>query len=206
MIHEPLPPHATSIDSAFVARVVREVLARLVPVPEHTELNCRLVTVQTIDELPANTERLSLVHAAVITPAARDEARRRGIELERGRPATNGDGTKRFAAAQAQPAPSFAIIDQQSPERAEAVKHQLVRRGVHGGGTAQIVLSDTPAADSHRFSSQGRTAVMIRSLPDVDRFAAELAADVWVLDMHELTLVAAVNTAYRIIQLGDRTQ
>ncbi len=85
------------------------------------------------------------------------------------------------------------IIDTANPQRADAVRTQLARRGV-GVGWAKILLSDTPAWEvCQQCTDNGESAVMINSVTDVQRFADELTPTVWVLDMKRLNITAAVK-------------
>ena len=83
---------------------------------------------------------------------------------------------------------------------------QLSRRGIAVCG-ARIILSDTPAKDLyHQCSRNGEVAVMVGSIEEVRRFASELEATVWVLDMKRLNLTAAVNVAAQISRMGNPPQ
>jgi hypothetical protein len=71
--------------SLDIDRVVREVLAELglAPVPPGSELvlNCRVVTLSEVDGRLEAVRRLVVPPGAVITPAVRDELRRRNVTL-----------------------------------------------------------------------------------------------------------------------------
>ena len=90
------------IDPELLTRVVREVIAACPRVWRinlaeringQTEsktnrtaasIDDRVITAGKISRLPATTAELFVAAAAVVTPAARDEARRRGISINRG--------------------------------------------------------------------------------------------------------------------------
>ena len=95
---------------------------------------------------------------------------------------------------------TIEIIDYAQPERAQAVNQQLAIRGITTGA-AKIVLTETPAKEVHfQCSRNNEVAVMIGSFNDIQRFSAEIAPTVWVLDMQRLTLSAAVNAVTQIIK------
>ncbi len=94
-----------SIDPETLAKVTREVIARLLQtsrgtpsfadsgqdIPSKTNRTAasmpdRVVTSDTISRLPPGTGELFVPEAAVITPSARDEARARGIAINSGTP------------------------------------------------------------------------------------------------------------------------
>ncbi|MCG8649552.1 MAG: hypothetical protein MI861_06955 [Pirellulales bacterium] len=198
------------LDPELVAEIVTQVMARLKsqagaagadacggndqPEPSLTD---RLITAETIARVSGSPSALRLPPRAVVTPAARDEAQRRGIRLQiqQDRQASQATPTARENSSAATPP---TIMDHQHPERAQAVLAQLAKRGVQPGNTP-ILLSQTPALDVHHLcSTQAQRAVMIGSLADVERFAVELDPTVWVIDMARVNLVAAVNIIARI--------
>ncbi len=188
-------------DQAFIAAIVRKVIDRLQQAEatrSSTPLviaNSNVVTVETIQQHSGTP--LIVAMSAVITPAARDEARRRGISIERRAGTT--------AATNVTPAAATGdnIIDSQDADRAHAVRHQLSRRGVHLGAM-RIVLTDQPAREVHDQVIAGNRAAMVTAIADVQRFASELSPNVWVLDMKRFNIPAAVNVAVKIALLGAR--
>jgi hypothetical protein len=178
------------IDSALIAAIVREVIARLNKTPE-TVSNKRVIDAQTIEQLGTTNTEFWIAHGAIVTPAAKDAARRLGITITR-----SANETKPPAITPHQ------IIDNTKPERAAAVRHQLAQRGVPTGA-GKVVLSDQPARDVHQHCLAGERAVMIVSIADVRRFADELNPTTWVLDMQRMNLAAAVNSAAMIARLGN---
>lgn len=187
-----------SIDPAMVAAITREVIARLQAASKTNDsaasISDRIITVNTIEQLPGSPTQVFIAPGAIVTPAAGDEARRRGIHLQR------------TIAVPRDQQPSDArleITDSANPQRASAVREQLDRRG-ESISSARIVLSDTPAHDVYqRCAERGEIAVMIQSISDVERFADELSPAVWVLDMQRMNIPAAVNTIARIAQIGS---
>ncbi len=81
---------------AIIERIVREVLRRLqsqshrvamptvAPSAEATvSVQEKLITAATLERLPVGTRVVTIPQRAVVTPLARDEARDRGIRLEK---------------------------------------------------------------------------------------------------------------------------
>jgi hypothetical protein len=190
------PTNNEPIDRDVVADIARKVIARLVAgsdAPDTPTVDDRVVSIGTLQQLPRSGKRISIRPDAIITPAAADEARDRGITISRTND-TPGQPHTREAAA---------ITDPARPERATAVCRQLDRRGI-GTSSARIVLSDTPASEVwQQCSAQGERAVMISAVHDVQRFADELQPTLWVLDMNRLNLVAAVNVIATITRIGS---
>jgi hypothetical protein len=177
-----------AIDQALVAQLVGEVVARLQQ-QDSTVCDARVISVETVQA--HQTSQLTISPSAVITPAARDEARRRGIKIQRvERPAKSVNQST-----------THNIIDTDDLKRAETVISQLQRRGGMPS-SATVVLSDTPAVEVHRQIVSGKRATMVAAIADVPRFAAELDPQVWVLDMKRLNIPAAVNVVAKIAQQG----
>ena len=186
-----------SVDPSRVDEIVRLVLARLTSMTNATtpptdiqeptdaaELDQRVISADLIHDLRPAARRIWISSTAVVTPAAIDEARARGIQLER----------KQNEAKQ-----ELTITDSQQPQRAASVARQISRRGV--SGDARIVLSDTPSIDVYHSCRDGRVAVMVAGPEDVARFEQEISPATWVLDMKRLSLIGAVNAAVRILKL-----
>jgi hypothetical protein len=211
-------------DPELIARVVREVLARLrrTSISKSASgghvLRERVITAAAVSGLPGSVDQLHVPADAVITPAARDELRSRGAKVVRSGSETNdtiGAGRElaeisspSAASSPAAPVSSASrdegraggVTDSQDPGRAESVTTQLIRRGF-SAEAARVVLTDTPAIDLHRWNAAGHRAAMVRDLRDVGRFAGELDPTVWILDMAEMNLIAAVNATCRILRL-----
>ncbi len=192
------PPHEHErIDPSLVAAISREVIARLrsaTPGTTDQSIRDRIITTKTIESVTGKPTRIRISNSAVVTPAARDEARRRGISIDR---------TFDLHNSQDEPTPShdltIEITDTSDPQRAQSVRDQLERRGVIRNAS-RIVLSDHPANEVHRLCATGERAVMIGSINDVRRFADDFGPTVWVLDMKRLNLAAAANAAAQITQ------
>lgn len=149
----------------------------------------KLITIETLDRY-AGTGQILAVEGAVITPAAREEAVQRGIQIQYA--ASSGASSSIAANAQADASPP---TEMQVPD---SLGNQLARRGIALPAGVEILWTEQPAAEVYRRCSGGQRAAMVSALSDVERFAAELSPNVWVLDRQKLNLVAAVNVAARI--------
>lgn len=192
--------HNDTIDPDLVSAIAREVIARLKATSKTNDtaasVDDRIVTTATLEQLDGTPKQIFIASRAIVTPAARDEARRRGITIHR---------TVNVPEPQQPRHARLEITDSTNPDRAAAVRMQVARRG-GAVGSARIVLSDTPAREVyHQCTAGGEVAVMIASVTDIGRFADELSPTVWVLDMKRLNLPAAVNTIVRITQLGKQS-
>ncbi len=187
-------------DLEWIREIVRQVIARLrandmTHATGTIRITQRVVTAQTIEQIKESVRSVAIRSDAVVTPAAKDAARQRGITLQR---CTQRINKKNYGEHQ-QP---NHLIDTDDPNRREIVESQLRRRGVVEMHT-RIVLTDSPAATVIREVNGGEVAVMVSSLDEVDRFAAECNPTSWVLDMKRLNLPGAVNVAALITKLGS---
>lgn len=184
---------ATNLPSeAWVGQIAREVLRRLrsevssAERPSQTPA-VKLVTLETLRSLGSSAE-LRLTASAVVTPAAKEEARRRGIRL---------------VTATSEPAAEHSVPATADGEFADdLLTAQLNRRGVTLPDGVDVVWTQTPAVAVCQHCSAGKRAVMVTTYADVDRFFAELSPQVWILDAERLSLVAATNVATRIARLS----
>lgn len=186
-------------DLEWIQEIVRRVIARLraddmTHATGVIQISQRVVTAQTIEQIKKTVRSVAIRSDAVVTPAAKDAARQRGITLQRCTQRIN----KNYGEHQ-QPA---HLIDTDDPNRREIVESQLRRRGLAEMHT-RIVLTDSPAATVIREVNGGEVAVMVSSLDEVGRFAAECNPTSWVLDMKRLNLPGAVNVTALIAKLGS---
>ena len=204
-----------SNETAMIADIARQVIRRLresgSPAPTASAPTTsapaspspvggeKLITIETLDRY-ASTGQIIAVEGAVVTPAAREEAVQRGIQIQYAAPgvavsniaAPSITSTSGAANAQADASPP---TEMQVPQ---SLAIQLARRGITLPAGVEILWTDEPAAEVYRRCSGGQRAAMVSALSDVERFAAELSPNVWVLDRQKLNLVAAVNVAARI--------
>jgi hypothetical protein len=188
--------HST-IDPAWIAEVVREVIQRLTN-SKSSIIDESVISVRTIEEAKkSGTPEIVVATNAVITPAARDEATRVGVAIRR------ANSASKPATAEKQntnPQSSLEITDREKPQRAEAIAQQLKMRGITG--TAKVVLSDQPSLEVFKWISETKqAAAAVNSLASVQRINSEMSPRVWVIDMNELNLVAAVNVVASIAKL-----
>ena len=187
-------------DLEWIQEIVRQVIARLrtgdmTHATGVIQISQRVVTAQTIEQIKGSVRSVTIRSDAVVTPAAKDAARQRGITLQR---CTQRINKKNYDEHQ-QPT---HLIDTDDPNRREIVESQLRRRGLAEMHT-RIVLTDSPAATVIREVNGGEVAVMVSSLDEVGRFAAECNPTSWVLDMKRLNLPGAVNVTALIAKLGS---
>lgn len=187
------------IDSAWIAAIAREVIVRLkasnLTQPTNStaavSIAEKVITTDSLRSVAATTTQLFISKDAIVTPAAKDEAKERGITLNRSVALPQGHETNEQ---------KLEITDSQQLDRADAIKNQLKRRGLKDLG-GRIVLSDTPSRDVAECCGDGQRAVMVTSVADVRRFADELNPSTWVLDMKRMNLVTATNAVAQIAQL-----
>lgn len=177
-------------DPSLVATIAREVVRRLRESDGQPTVTPgeRLITIETLDRYVGATEIFAAADA-VITPAAREEAKRRGIRL---RSADESSG-------EAHRVGNVATTEQ------DALAAQLAKRGIVLPTDVEIVWTQTPAAEVLNRCSKGQRATMVAALSDVQRFFDEIEPTVWVLDRQRLNLTAAMNVASRIA-LCSRTR
>jgi hypothetical protein len=166
-------------------------------------LNDKVISVDVIQGIPSGVTQVQ-VSGGIVTPAARDEMRSRGITLA---------GSKSTHAASAKPASNSGKrfiqlhTDTSSKSIRDALARQLSLRGVDHCPRAHrsVIVTDRPAATMFDRIQSGSRAVLITRLEDIPRFAAEMDANTFVLDMQRFNLVALVNAANTIAQLPKPT-
>ncbi len=182
----------TEIDPAFVARIVREVIARLkagrVATANHTRVDAKIIDAETIRRYAIGAE-LIVDAKAIVTPAAKDEAKLRKIIVHRGSLDAKSGG---WVAPPNHPIEQPKKVHDAIHERAQAIEAQLVRRGIAWDRTV-ILISETPAREVANQFSSGKRSAMITSIDDVGRFGNEMDPQVWVLDMKRMNLMTVVN-------------
>ncbi|MEM6471065.1 MAG: hypothetical protein AAF802_16015 [Planctomycetota bacterium] len=185
--------HQAAIDPVVVSMVVREVVGRLKARSEarpdawHGDSKCdtstsmqhcadQVVSLESLRNMKPGAVRLP--SSAVVTPAAREEAARRGIR--------------------------FSAGDENDAESCD-FQRQLARRGISLRSHIAVVWTEDPATEVYKRCVSGRRAVMVTCLEDVARFAQSFDPQVWVLDRHKFTLATAVHAAGMISKLptGD---
>ena len=188
---------------AQIRAIVDEVIRRIRDedaedrVPQHAVLD-RIVTVQSIESIESGAE-VVIPTNAIVTAAAQDFARDRGIRLHRdsiripsGNPESMSDEIE------------SRVTDTDDPNRAALVVSQLRRRDVTRL-IGRIVLSEMPASAVIQEIKQGESAVMINRLDQIERFKRECDPSTWVLDLKQLNLSAAINVIARISKLETVT-
>ncbi len=198
MSSPPLTAADAAIDPATIAEIVRRVLARL-RTSDHHVSTIKLVTAETVIAAAANKRTILVSTKSVVTPAARDEAKRLGVLLEA---MVQPTGTADRVSSNA----TLGMIDTTAASAVESVIAGLARRGipaVAGYAATMVVMTDEPAKQTYHYSSSGtRRAAMLSELSQVSRFQRELAPDVWVIDKTQMGLPTIVNTVAMIARFS----
>lgn len=196
------------IDPAYIAEIVRQVLARVraagTPIQTSSQApiaeTVKLVTVETVVASAASNDRVIRINrTSIVTPAARDEAKQLGVRLEL-------VGTNSQTSSKAASDVSLGMIDTTDASWVESITAALSRRGIavsSGYSAIQIVLTDCPAKQTHYYSSLGKhRAAMLTGMNQVERFHRELSPDVWVIDKTQVGLSTIVNIVATIVRLA----
>lgn len=196
------------IDPAYIAEIVRQVLARVratgTPIQTSSQTpiaeTVKLVTVETVVASAASKDRVIFINRkSIVTPAARDEAKQLGVRLEL-------VGTNSQSSSKAVSDVSLGMIDTTDASWVESIIAALSRRGIavsSGYSAIQIVLTDCPAKQTHHYSSLGKhRAAMLTGMNQVERFHRELSPDVWVIDKTQVGLPTIVNIVATIVRLA----
>jgi len=196
------PNSAASID---IESIVRRVLMQLretnrvevatqVTASETPLFDQRVFSLEDVRGIDAGTQAITLASRTVITPAARDELRQRGIAFEK---VSSGPASTHVRKT---PAPGTRAIDLQrdgdvSDSLFAAVKNQVITRGVRlcNQASTVVVLSDRPATTAHLRTRPDACVVSINRVDDVPRFLVELSPNVFVLDVLHLHVVSLTN-------------
>lgn len=176
----------------------------------------KVISLSALEKLPRETKAIAVVNGAVITPAAADWLRSKGIQVERTNPAA--------AAIAASSSPTTAgavqagigwVADSDSPSAVEGYARQLRLRSlaVNSVETAQhgiassmpgVVFSRLPALDVDRLArQQGCCAVAVDSLEAVQRIAAAMQPMVWVIDSERLSYQGRITVAAQCLRIAS---
>jgi hypothetical protein len=200
-----------SIDPAYIAEIVRKVLARVKAASMQTQATnpsiagaLNLVTVDTVVAIAAKSDRVIQINRkSIVTPAARDEANRLGVRLEI-------VGTRAVASMARASSVSLGMTDTTAVSWVESIIAALARRGIvvsSGYSAIQVVLTDCPAKQTHYYSSLGNhRAAMLTGMNQVERFHRELAPNVWVIDKTQVGLPTVVNMVATISRLAGASK
>lgn len=209
----------------MIDRVVREVLARLGSAgstastssrpaasqegkEQERESRCfsiadRVLSVESLAAVPAGVDRVQIQPATVITPAARDIARERGIIWIR-----QGESPQAERGV-------LLIADTDSPARSSGLRHQLATRGLLATSTdpdsllkrigqdpaTGLVLSDLPAGFVCKACrNEAVRAAAVSELNELSAIAAQMKPNLWVIDMRRVSLSKAIVLAERCIR------
>ncbi len=199
--------------AALVERIVREVLARLTvadttpakpeqPVACATSLVGRVISLADLKQLPANARGIQVSSDALITPAAKDELRDRGVQIVRGQPNSTTKTIERSATSlvigtvEATTGKFATVIDQavaglrKQKQQIEQLPRlplseqidALVDPVVRGGRRGVLVASEVSAALCLANRHGGVRAVLGTTKQNVRRDVERLAANLLVVD------------------------
>jgi hypothetical protein len=210
---------------ALVERIVREVLARLTagdqkPAKSETpdtsaiRLVGRVISLADVKQLPADAHEILVSSDALITPAARDELRERGVQIVRGQQNSTTNTTARsttslvIGTVEAATGARATVIDQaiaglrkqkqpieQLPRLSLAEQiDALVDPVVRGGRRGVLVTSEVSAALCLANRHGGVRAVLGTTRQNVRRDVEWLAANLLVVD-------PAARSTFEVMQL-----
>ena len=206
------PREVNQIDRNVIEEITRQVIAQLrsnqaqAPADDLTAtsqtnriasaINEKVISEEVITKIPRDISVALIRHAAVLTPSAIDESKRRQLEI------TRLDDTA--VSGSSNPTTSTLILDRDNSIRANSLANQLHHRGLPKNH-ARIVLSDTPAKELMlQINEHQQIATIVGSIEEVKRFSAELDLTCWILDMKRLNFMSAVNVATAIARIGSR--
>ncbi|MEM9586102.1 MAG: hypothetical protein AAGA03_02375 [Planctomycetota bacterium] len=196
---------SSDIDAAWVAAIARQVVARLKQLdssPNQERVVSGVVSVASIEQVGQEIQSIVVSPGVVVTPAARDAANQRGIEIHGGLAGTQSSLEPDASASRLmeQPVGHAGSSTHSHPHR-NAWLSQLDRRGLRAQQVAHVLISDDPASQVWQLCQRGVRAVVVSRLADVGRFHRDLQPQRWVLDMKRLSLIEAVNVAVMIAKL-----
>lgn len=211
--------------AALVERIVREVLARLTvadktpakpeqPVASATSLVGRVISLADVTQLPAGAREIQVSSDALITPAAKDELRDRGVQIVRGQTNSTTKTTERSATSlvigtvEATTGKFATVIDQavaglrKQKQQIEQLPRlplseqidALVDPVVRGGRRGVLVTSEVSAALCLANRHGAVRAVLGTTKQNVRRDVEQLAANLLVVD-------PAARSTFEVMQL-----
>ncbi len=156
--------------------------------------------------MTVSTKQLHLSPRTVITPAARDELRHRGITVVKLAAMPDAEINQ----APRQPGTRSIHLQRDgivADHLFAAVKRQILSRGVRlcNQSDVEVILSSRPATTAHHWSGTNRCVVAINRIDDVPRFMIELSPNVFVLDIAHLHLVALASCITAIAKPTSRS-
>lgn len=226
---QPTPAVPAADLEATIGRLVRETLHRQLGLSAEASQPVRrpsaqaaasaglritdpVVSLRVLESLPEGTPRVEIGLRAVLTPAAADLLRQRGVQVVR------GDHSGSQATSEA-PLPANVgcwIADADHPERVAGYVRQLAGRGVSAAslelplrsgpdffGAVGVLIAALPAIHVDHFARQlSLSAAAVGSLSEVSRIAAAMSPAVWVLDAERLSFSGRVAVAAECFRLS----
>lgn len=156
----------------------------------------RVITLASIERVPAGVHAVSAVANAVITPSAADRARERGIKIVRGEPATPAVASRPFVIAQAA-CRSDASARTSAIARAIPGAQQLPSSG----------LADVVAALAGHASRDAARGVLLTSKPAVAVVLANRSASLRAVTGRDAAAItsAAADAAANLLVVDPAT-
>ncbi|MCA9172425.1 MAG: hypothetical protein KDB23_32395 [Planctomycetales bacterium] len=187
-------------------------------------LRDRLITLQSLESLPASVSELRVGLKAIVTPAVLDELKRRKLTLTRvdiarvdSAQVNAVNEQPAMAATATGPSASHQyVLTSHDAVRDAALVRQLALRGVAAEllelekfdglpqGAVAVMASELPAMDVDRLGrGEGLVAVAIDHLDLIQRVTAAMTPQVWVLDTQRLTFSGLVTMAVRCLRAAS---
>jgi len=200
-------PSSASLSTVDIESIVRKVLDRVKrqqnAEPRRSDnsdaylISDKVVSVSTIESLPKTVTRVMISAGTIVTPAARDELRLRGLSFEdtsKSVTASNGAGDASRIKVR------LLCVDDDHEALLPALSRQVSLRGVDvcPRGAVSAIVSSKPAKTVLDQFFAGRAAVLIQRLADIPRFAREIRPRVFVLDRECLSLTEMTNAVVAI--------
>ena len=168
-----------------------------------------VISVSSLDRLNDAVKQITVSTSAIVTPAARDELRARGVEWSRVNAAS-----ERSQGRSANGEPMAVLVgDDSDGKLASALVEQLQRRGVEAAMASAktihhldlhqtaLLLSDLPARDvEHLCRRHDLSAVSVEAIATAERIAGSMQPRVWVLDRVQMNLTTLVRVAQICLQ------
>ncbi|QDS92803.1 hypothetical protein FF011L_15520 [Roseimaritima multifibrata] len=218
----------STIDSHRIQAVVREVIARLqnpsagtsaaapaAKASNHSVISIAetLVTCDSFRSLPAGVQEIVVRPGTVVTPAAFDLLKERGLRLTRAE--TSPDAAIAIDSVIDPTGRLFSDADDSL--RADSVQKQLAASGLKVANIGlpvlfqhldkhplqrAVVLAELPAKVVYQACQHRRIcAAAVRSLAELQRIERGLQPNLWVIDMNQVTLPLAVFLAGRCLRM-----
>lgn len=182
--------------------------------PSHLQLPGNVISVAQLQDKLAGVKRVSVAPRAVVTPAARDLLRDRGIQLDRSAAATGSAapaGKKPFALAISDttfcPAQLASRLNkaglavQRLPQVGLAgVVQEMTGHVTHNGGRGLLITEHAPAAVCLANRRSGIQAVAAQNCQQLEEISRSLAVNLLVIDPRGMSSFQLEQLALRFVE------